>query len=83
MASGAVESPIIAVLNIGEALIPCVWMLSIVHVQTMYNHPIDNLCLAISLGMESCGLSEFGVQHRPETEPKCIEELAVTIRDDK
>jgi hypothetical protein len=32
-------------------------------VQNVYDHPIDDLCLAISLGMESCGLGELGVQH--------------------
>ena len=29
----------------------------------VYNHHVDNLFLAISLGMESCGLGELGVQH--------------------
>ena len=65
--------------DIGEALIPCAWMLSVVHAQNVYNHPDDDLCLAISLGMESCGLSEFGVQHRPEIGPKCTEEPASPI----
>ena len=27
----------------------------------VYDHHVDNLCLAISLGMESSGLSELGV----------------------
>ena len=73
------KSLVVAVLNIGEALVPCVWMLLVVHAQNVYDHPIDDLCLAISLGMESCGLSELGVQHRPETGPKCIEEPAIPI----
>ena len=50
-------------LYIGEALIPCAWMLLIVHAQNVYNHPVDDLYLAISLGMERCGLGELGVQH--------------------
>ena len=49
------------------------------HAQNVYDHPIDNLYLAISLGMEGCRLSEFGVQHRPETRPECTEELVVPI----
>ena len=48
---------------IGEALIPCAWMLLIVHAQNVDNHSVDNLCLAICLGMESCGLGELGIQH--------------------
>lgn len=44
-----------------------------------YDHPVDDLYLAISLGMESGALSELGVQHRPETGPKCTEEPAVSI----
>jgi hypothetical protein len=73
------ESPVVAVLYIGEDLIPCVCMLSIVHAQNVYNHSVDDLCLAISLRMESCGLGELGVQHRPEVGPKCTEEPTVPI----
>ena len=29
----------------------------------VYNHLADDLCLAISFGMEICGLGELGVQH--------------------
>jgi hypothetical protein len=61
------ESSVVVVLDIGEAFIPCVWMLRVVHVQNVYDHPVDDLCLAISLGVESRGLSELGIQHRPET----------------
>jgi len=49
------------VLDIGEDFIPCVWMLQVVHVQNVYDHTIDDFCLAISLGMESRGFSEFGI----------------------
>ena len=48
-------------LYIGEALVPCAWMFGIVHAQNVYNHSIDDLYLAICLGMESCGLGELGV----------------------
>ena len=83
MASWVVESPIITMLYIGEALIPCAWMLWIVHVQNVYNHPVDNLYLAISLGMESYGLGDLGVQHWLVAGPKCAEEPAVAIWYDR
>jgi hypothetical protein len=60
--SGAMESPIVTMLNIGETLIPCTWMLRVVHVQDVHNHPIDDLYLSICLGVESSGFSELGVQ---------------------
>jgi hypothetical protein len=31
MAGGAMERPIVTVLNLGETLVPCTWMLRIVH----------------------------------------------------
>jgi hypothetical protein len=46
-------------LYIGEALIPCVWMLSFVHVKNVHNHFVDNVYLAISLEMKRCGLGEL------------------------
>jgi hypothetical protein len=59
---GAMESPVVTVLNIGETLIPCMWMLRVVHAQDVHNHPIDDLCLVVCLGVESSGFSELGVQ---------------------
>jgi hypothetical protein len=56
------ESPVVVVLNIGKTLIPCTHMLRVVHAQDVHNHLIDDLCLAISLGVESSGFSELGVQ---------------------
>jgi hypothetical protein len=56
------ESPVVTVLNIGETLIPCTWMLRVVHVQDVHNHLIDDLYLTICLGVESSGFSELGVQ---------------------
>ena len=61
------ESYVVVVLDIGEAFIPCAWMLQVLHAQNMYYHHGYDLCLAISLGVESHGLSELGIQHRPET----------------
>jgi hypothetical protein len=48
-------------------------------VHNVYDHLVDDLCLAISLRMESCGLGELGVQHRPEAGPKCTKEPVVPI----
>jgi hypothetical protein len=53
---------VVIVLNIGKTLIPCAWMLGIVHVQDMHDHPIDDLGLAICLGEEGHGFGEHGVQ---------------------
>jgi hypothetical protein len=54
--------PIVTVLNIGETLIPCKWILRVVHAQDVHNHLIDDLCLVINLGMESSRFSELVVQ---------------------
>jgi hypothetical protein len=62
MVGGAMESPVVTVLNIGETLVPCTWMLRVVHVQDVHNHLIDDLCLVICLGVESSGFCELGVQ---------------------
>ena len=56
------ESPIIIVLNIGEALIPCTWILRFVHACDVHNHLIEDLYLVISLGLQSIGFSDLGVQ---------------------
>jgi hypothetical protein len=52
----------VVVLNIGETLIPGMHMLRVVHAQDVHNHLIDDLCLAIGLGVEISGFSELGVQ---------------------
>ena len=62
MVSEAMESLVVDVLNIGNTLIPCMWMLRVVHVDDVHNHLIEDLCLAIDLGVESSGFSELGVQ---------------------
>jgi hypothetical protein len=56
------ESLVVVVMNIGKTLIPCTWMLRIIHAQDVHNHLIDDLCLAIGLGVEGSRFSELGVQ---------------------
>lgn len=51
-------------LYIGEDFIPCVFMLQVVHVQDVHDHPVDNLYLAINLGVEGCGLNELRIQQQ-------------------
>ena len=63
MVSGAMEIPIVIVLNIGEALIPSTWMLRVVYARDVHNHLIEYLCLVLSLGVESIGFSDLGVQN--------------------
>jgi hypothetical protein len=82
MVGGAMESPVVTMLNIGETLIPCTWMPRIVHAQDVHNHPIDDLYLSIGLGVESSGFCELGVQQRPKTRPKCVEEPVFPVEDD-
>ena len=56
------QGSIVAMLDIGKTLIPCVGVLGILHAQDMHYHPIDDLSLAIHLGVEGSGFGEFGVQ---------------------
>jgi hypothetical protein len=53
---------IVVVLNIGKTLIPGVRVLGIIHVQGVHNHLVDDLGLAICMGVEGSGLGDFGVQ---------------------
>jgi len=62
MAVRAMEGYVVAMLNIRKALMPCAWMVRVVDAQDMHDHPIDDLCLSISLGVESSGFGEVGVQ---------------------
>jgi hypothetical protein len=62
MTGGAMESSVLVVLNIGKTLIPCMWMLRVIHAQDVHNHLIDDLCLAIYLWVEGSEFIEFGVQ---------------------
>lgn len=51
----------INMLDIGESLIPCVWI-GFVHVQNVHDHHVDDHCLTINLGVEASGFGEIGVQ---------------------
>jgi hypothetical protein len=82
MAGGTMERPIVTVLDIWDNLVPCMWMLRIVHVQDLHNHLIEDLGLANSLGVEPNGFCELVVQQRPETRPKGVEEVVVSVGDD-
>jgi hypothetical protein len=53
---------VVVALNIGKTLIPCAGMLGIVHAQDMHDHLVDDLGLAIYLGVEGSGFGELGVQ---------------------
>jgi hypothetical protein len=53
---------VVAVLNIGKTLIPRAGVLGIVHAQDVHDHSVDDLGLAILLGVEGSGLGEIGVQ---------------------
>jgi hypothetical protein len=55
------QSLVVAILDIGKALIPCVRVILIIHAKDMHNHPIYNLGLAIRLGVEGHGFGELGV----------------------
>jgi hypothetical protein len=82
MASGTMESPIVNVLEIWESLVPCMWIIRILHVHNVHNHLIDDLYLAIGLGLESSGFCDLDVQQRPKTRPKCAKEPIVSVGDD-
>jgi hypothetical protein len=82
MVGGTMESPVVTVLDIWETLVPCTRMLRIVHAQDVHNHLIDDLVLAIGLGVKRSGFCELGVQQTPETRPKGVEEHVVSVGDD-
>ena len=46
---------IVVVLKIGKTLIPCAWVIGIVHEKDMHDHLVDDLSLAIRLGVEGSG----------------------------
>ena len=62
MVGGAMESPVVTLLNIGETVIPCALMIRVVHAQDVHNHLIDDICLIIGLGVEGNEFIELGVQ---------------------
>jgi hypothetical protein len=52
---------IVVLKNIGKTLIPCAGMVGFVYVQGIHDHTIDDLSLAIHLGVEGSGFGELGV----------------------
>jgi hypothetical protein len=53
---------VVAMMNIGKTLISCERVLGIIRVHDMHDHPVDDLGLAIHLGVEGIGFGEIGVQ---------------------
>jgi hypothetical protein len=53
---------VVAIMDIGKTLIPCVRVLGIIHAQDMHDYSIYDLGLAICLGVECHGFGELGVQ---------------------
>ena len=45
-----------AMFHIRKDIIPHAWMLGVVHLQDVNDHPIDHLCLAIDLGGKAMDL---------------------------
>jgi hypothetical protein len=82
MVARTMESHVVTLLDIGETLVPCTWMLRIVHAQDVHSHLIDDLCLDIGLGVEGSEFCELGVQQRPENRPKGDEEPVVSVEYD-
>jgi hypothetical protein len=56
------QGSVVAMLDIGKTLIPCVRVFGIIHAQDMHDHSIYDLGLAIYLGVEGRGFGELGVQ---------------------
>jgi hypothetical protein len=56
------QGSVVAMMEIGKTLIPCVRVLGIMHAQDMHDHLICNLGLAMCLGVEGRGFVELGVQ---------------------
>jgi hypothetical protein len=55
------QGSVVAMMDIGKALIPCARVLGIIHVKDMNNHSIYDLGLTICLGVEGRGFGELGV----------------------
>jgi hypothetical protein len=53
---------VVAMIDIGNTLIPYFGVLGIVHEQDMYDHPMGDLNLSICLGVEGSGFGELGIQ---------------------
>jgi hypothetical protein len=53
---------ILVVFKIRKTLIPGAGILGIVHVRDVHDYPVDDLGLAILLGVERNGIHDLGVQ---------------------
>eukprot|EP00253_Pinus_taeda_P014891 PITA_14891 len=71
------ESSVINLFHIGETLIPGLWMLGVVNAKYVHYHPIDNLRLAISLGMEGNRL-QYDILFQ---EPKALQPKGEIVHD--
>jgi hypothetical protein len=60
------QRSVVAMLDIGKDLIPCVRVLGIIHAQDMHNHSIYDLDLAICIRVVGRGFGEIGVQQGPD-----------------
>jgi len=56
------DGSLVGVLKIRKDLIPCAWILGVVHEKDMYNHPIEYLCISIILRVEGDRFDELHVQ---------------------
>jgi hypothetical protein len=82
MDGGTMEIHVVNMLDIGKTLIPCMWMLRIVHVQDVQNHVIGNLGLAISLGVESSGFLSLVSNRDQRLNQKVLRNLLSQVGDD-
>jgi hypothetical protein len=53
---------VVVLMNIGKDPIPGAQMIGIIHEYHMHDHPVDDLRLAIHLGVEGSGFDELGIQ---------------------
>jgi hypothetical protein len=56
------QGSIVAMMDIGKTLIPCVGVFLIVHAQDMHEHSINDLSLFICLGVEGSGFIGLGIK---------------------
>jgi hypothetical protein len=73
------QGSIVAMMDIGKTLIACAQVLGIVHAHDMYVHPIDDLNLAMCVGVKGNGFGELDIQQLLEAQPECAEELTVSM----
>ena len=69
-------------LDVNQLLIPILQMFFIVASQQLYQHPMNNLDLSISVRMESGGILQLGIHSLPNCCPKSAQESPILIRYD-